>query len=401
MRIRLVILFLISISWNTSIVYGKAGVLHLQYDFYGHSVDIQADSSIVVGFDEVPSPESVKAFYERVNSGDYQPIVKELLRIKQQEKLNDWFFYQLIRKTAQQIAPKAENYPRYTLYKWFLLAKSGYDARLSVSDEKLVFFVRSDENVYDIPYYMEDDKQYVCLNIHDYVNPKLVNDKTYPVGVVIPEGKKAFSYKVTQIPDFTPNAYAEKDIAFNYNNQQYHFKIKLNPQMEKIFVNYPVVDYESYFNIPLSNETYTSLIPMLKDNVSSMNQKGGVDYLMRFTRNAFLYEEDQKVFGKEKRLSPEQTLLNEYSDCDDRAALFFYLVKEIYDLPMIVLLYPTHLTIAVKFDKPRGKTIVYKGSKYSICEPTPQMQDLAVGQISSNLRHTPFQVAYEYSPKKQ
>lgn len=193
----------------------------------------------------------------------------------------------------------------------------------------------------------------------------------------------------------------KKNIAFNYNNKQYHFRVKMNPQMEKIFVNYPVVDYESYFNIPLSNETYTSLIPMLKDNVSAMNQKGGVDYLMRFTRNAFLYEDDQKVFGKEKRLSPEQTLLNDYSDCDDRAALFFYLVKEIYDLPMIVLLYPTHVTIAVKFDKPRGKTIVYKGSKYSICEPTPQMQDLSVGQISSNLRNTPFQVAYEYTPGKR
>ena len=125
-----------------------------------------------------------------------------------------------------------------------------------------------------------------------------------------------------------------------------------------------------------------------------------MDYLMRFTRNAFLYEDDQKVFGKEKRMSPEQTLLNEYSDCDDRAALFFYLVKEIFDLPMIVLLYPTHVSIAVKFDKPRGKTIVYKGNKYSICEPTPQMQDLAVGQIAADLRNTPFQVAYEYTPGK-
>jgi hypothetical protein len=30
---------------------------------------------------------------------------------------------------------------------------------------------------------------------------------------------------------------------------------------------------------------------------------------MRFTRYAFLYENDQDNFGKEKRLSPEQTLL--------------------------------------------------------------------------------------------
>ncbi|WP_315820150.1 hypothetical protein [Paraflavitalea speifideaquila] len=103
-----------------------------------------------------------------------------------------------------------------------------------------------------------------------------------------------------------------------------------------------------------------------------MSTKNGVDYLMRFTRYAFLFETDSKNFGTEKRLSPEQTLFYEQSDCEDRVALFFYLVKEIYNLPMIVLAYPKHVTIAVQFDKPRGKSIVYNGNKYSICEPTPQ-----------------------------
>jgi hypothetical protein len=60
-----------------------------------------------------------------------------------------------------------------------------------------------------------------------------------------------------------------------------------------------------------------------------------------------------------------------YSDCDDRVALFYYLVKEIYNLPMIALLYPTHVTMAVPFDKPVGAPVLYKGKKYSICEPTP------------------------------
>ena len=59
-----------------------------------------------------------------------------------------------------------------------------------------------------------------------------------------------------------------------------------------------------------------------------MSQQKGVDYLMNFTRNAFLFETDQKNFGVEKRLSPEQTLMNSYSDCDDRVALLYYLVKE-------------------------------------------------------------------------
>ncbi len=210
----------------------------------------------------------------------------------------------------------------------------------------------------------------------------------------------AFSYKISQLPDFKSNTYAEKDIHFDYHENAYEFKIKINPQLNTIFANYPVVDFDSYFNIPLSKETYSSLILTLKSNLQGMSQKEGVEYLMDFTRYAFSYESDQDNYGKEKRLSPELTLLSDHSDCDDRVGLFFYLVKEIYNLPMITLLYPTHVTIAISFDKPVGKPIVYKGRKYSVCEPTPQYESLSIGQISSELRKIPYQVVYEYNPNK-
>lgn len=132
-----------------------------------------------------------------------------------------------------------------------------------------------------------------------------------------------------------------------------------------------------------------------------MSTKNGVDYLMKFTRYAFLFKPDSEVFGSEKRLSPEQTLLNEQSDCEDRAALFFFLVKEIYNLPMIVLAYPEHVTIAVKFDKPVGTPIIYNGLRYSICEPTPQKQDLAVGQLAPNLFKETYEVVYAYTPLRR
>ncbi|RZL34326.1 MAG: hypothetical protein EOO96_10200, partial [Pedobacter sp.] len=221
-----------------------------------------------------------------------------------------------------------------------------------------------------------------------------------PVKIKIPEATKSFSYKVTRMPEFKPENYEEKEIQFSYKQKVYHFKLKVNEDVQKIFKNYPVVDYESYFNIPLSRETYSSLIPILKENTKHMAQKKGVDYLMRFTRYAFLYEDDGQNFGKEKRLSPEQTLLNKYSDCDDRAGLFFFLVKEIYNLPMIALLYPTHLTMAVQFDKPVGNFITYQGKKYSFCEPTPQSQDLKIGQISNNLKNIKYEIVYAYNPLK-
>jgi hypothetical protein len=370
----------------------------IHFNFYGDAVEFAYEPTSRVEVEKPLSAEAIQAFYTNIGKTNYTPIVNALLAYKEQHKPDDWLFYQLIRKTAQQISPKAENYIRYTLYKWFLLAKTGYDATLAISHDRLLFYVYSEENIYNIPFRIRDGKQYVCLNYHDYGTIDFERERFTEVVIKTPEAQKAFSYKVTSLPGFTPGDYQEKEISFNYYQTDYHFKVKLNPQVKTIFVNYPVVDYASYFNIPLSGETYRSLISSLKKNIKGMNTRNGVDYLMRFTRYAFLFEKDTDAFGKEKRMSPEETLLYGQSDCEDRAALFFYLVKEIYDLPMIVLAYPKHVTIAVKFDKPVGHSIVYNGNKYSVCEPTPQQDDLQLGELLPELKKSPYEIVYAYHP---
>lgn len=377
--------------------YGQHKGYNVGFEFYNDTFNLEVDSSIIVNNDTTLSKQLIIAHYDRLSQGKYSVILDKLLAYKKEQHLNDWMYYQLIRKTAQAISPKKDNYERYTFYKWFLLGKSGYDARLTIADNRIIFYVYNDEDISDIPFTMFQHKKYMCLNRHDYAYADLNKVPPYEM-ISMPDAKEAFSYKVTRMPDFKPEDYYEKQLQFSYKHKTYHFNIKLNSDVENIFANYPVVDFESYFNIPLSKETYGSLIPNLKKNVEGMKQKKGIDYLMRFTRYAFLYEDDDKNFGKEKRLSPEGTLFSTSSDCDDRAALFFFLVKEIYDLPMIALLYPTHITMAVQFDKPVGQPILYKGKVYSFCEPTPQKKDLNIGQISTDLKNVPYKVVYAYEP---
>ena len=359
------------------------------------------DRATFVDFTDTLSDQTIQAFYKKVSDSHFEEVVNSLVHYRQQYKLDDWLFYQLIRKTAQSISPKADNYHRYTLYKWFFLCKSGYDAILTTKSDRVIFYVQSDEPIYNIPCRVENGKQYVCLNYHDYGYIDFAKNTFSEVKIPVPEATNAFSYKVTRLPNFNAQDYQEKDIQFTYNENEYHFKVKLNPQVKTIFANYPVVDYGTYFNIPLSEATYGSLIPSLKEKMKRLSVKEGVDYLMHFTRYAFLFKPDEEAFGQEKRLSPEQTLLYENSDCEDRAGLFFYLVKEIYDLPMIVVEYPKHVTIAVKFDKPYGNTITYNGIKYSICEPSSQREDLRIGEMLPSLRHVSFDVPYAYTPKNK
>lgn len=371
----------------------------IRFDFFGDTIELEVDNSFRISFDDTISLESTTRFYAKLKDAEYESLVNKMLAYKQNYKLDDWLYYQLVRRVVQHISPKEQNYPAYTIYKWFLMCQSGYNATLRISYGKILFYIQSDEIIYDIPYLFKNGRQYVCLNYHDYGSMIDFNrEKFIEIPVTIFSAQKSFSYKIKQLPDFKPEDYLEKELLFNIYQTEYHFKIKLNPEIKTLFANYPVVDYASYFNIPLSKETYSSLIPVLKQHVKGLNTKNGIDYLMRFTREAFLFEKDSVVFGSEKRFTPEQTLLYEYSDCEDRAALFFYLVKEIYNLPMIVLSYPKHVTIAVKLSKPVGKPILYKGKQYTICEPTPQKQDLLIGQPLPSLRNVAFEVVYEYNP---
>jgi hypothetical protein len=400
-RIRIFILLLFTILSVKPLITEAQEHRAVQVNFYGQEIQLDFSGWPVEELSQPFSAEAVVRFNENLSEGNYRPVVDSLLAFRERHKLDDWLYYQLIRRAAEQISPKAENYNRYTLYKWFLLTRSGYDAVLATSGNRMLFYVQSGDNIYNIPYREKNGRQYICLNYHDYGSIDFEKNPFTEVPVSVQGAYKAFSYRITHLPEFRQGDYQEKDIHFTYNEQEYHFRIKLNPQVKTIFTNYPSSDYAAHFNMPLSKETYGSLIPALKKHIKGLSTRHGVDFLMHFTRYAFLFKPDTEIFGQEKRLSPEQTLLYEYSDCEDRAALFFFLVKEIYNLPMIVVLYPQHVTIGVQFDKPYGQTIVYKGNKYSFCEPSPQKKDLRIGQTLPELSKTSYEIAYVYEPEKK
>lgn len=367
-------------------------------DFFGDTLEFPGTFT-VPPFTASLSETSVRDYINALNPDSLQVFLDALLRYRKANHPDDWLYYQLVRKVAQYISPKADNYYRYTFYKWWFLSHSGFDARLAVSDNYLLFYVQCDENIYNIPSRMIDGRQYVCLNYHDY-GSSIDFEKHHFTEVTPYQTIQAtpFSYKVNHLPDFRPTDYTDKELEFSDGVNHYTFHIKVNTQVKTLFTNYPVVDYDLQFNTPLSKTTYESLIPSMKKQLRGMKKKDGVEFLMRLTRYSFLFKPDREAFGGEKRLTPEQTLLSDFSDCEDRAALFFFLVKEIYNLPMLVLIYPQHVTVAVQFEKPYGKIIEFNGNRYSICEPSPQKTDLRIGQMLPELRHQTYQIAYAYKP---
>lgn len=382
---------------SVSAIFGQKQVDHVSIDCFGEVMEYRFETPVTVDTEHPATAEQIQAYCRKMANPGLGKLVQKLKQFKEKNRLDDWLYYQIIRRAADQLAPKSSDYTLYTLFKWYLLSESGYNAILTYSGDKILFYVLSSENIYNIPIRKEGDKTYVCLNYHDYGSIDFTRDSFRKIDMPVVTGQNAFSYAVSSIPDLKKTN-SEKELNFTYNNSEYHFKIKLNPSISTYFRNYPSTDYEKHFNIPLSKETYNSLIPALKKYIRGMNVKSGVDFLMHFTRYSFLFKADTEKYGMEKINSPEMTLLSDYSDCEDRVSLFYCLVKELYDLPMIVVVYPKHVSIAVHFDKSFGKTIDYNGRKFTICEPTAQETDLRLGEAIPALANTPYQIAFAYEP---
>ena len=220
MKLHPLILFL-GFNLFATVQTGYSQSLHrVHFDFYGDAIDLPFDSATFVDFTDSLSDQTIQTFYDKVSAGHFEQVVSSLLQCRQQYKLDDWLYYQLIRKTAQSISPKASNYHRYTLYKWFFLCKSGYDAILTIRSDRVLFYVQSDEVIYNIPYRIKNGKQYVCLNYHDYGTIDFTNNSFSEVKISMPEATNAFSYKVTRLPNFDAQDYQEKDIQFTYNENE-------------------------------------------------------------------------------------------------------------------------------------------------------------------------------------
>jgi len=390
-------LFILIMVCMVSAAFGQKQVECVSIDCFGEVMEHRFDIPVSVDMEQPVTEEQIQAYCRNMANPAFEQLVQKLKQFKEKNRLDDWLYYQIIRRVADQIAPKSADYTLYTLYKWHLLSLSGYDAILTYSREKILFYVLSSENVYNIPIRNEGGKTYVCLNYHDYGSIDFTSHAFRRIDIPVQGGEHAFSYSVSSIPDLKKTS-SEKELNFTYNNAEYHFNIKLNPAISAYFKNYPTTDYKKHFNIPMSGGTYNSLIPALRKDIKGMSVKDGVDFLLHFTRYSFLFKPDTERYGVDKIYSPEMTLLSDYSDCEDRVSLFYYLVKELYDLPMIVVVYPKHVSIAVHFDKAFGKTIEYNGKRFTICEPTPQKKDLKLGEMMPEFRNRHYEIAFAYEP---
>ena len=331
-------------------------------------------------------------YYFKLKKTHYQILLQDLEQKKEQLQLNDWLYYELMKKTVQQIFAR-KSPQEVELCCWFLLSQAGFDTRLTYLDQDVFIYVFSEDEVFEVPMIEDEGRSFINLtSIHYGMKSQpalyLLNFKANANG-------KAFSFYLDQLPKLSARP-RNKALRFNYLGEHHILEVQVDLTIAKLMESYPFISEQQYLEVPLSSTVAQSLLPQLKLLLNGKSAKEAIEILVSFTRSSFQYKEDKEHFGKSKPMIADEVFHYTYSDCEDRSALFYCLVKELLDLPMVIIAYPDHLTIGVALSKITGDSVRYQGKDYFICDPTGPVDSAEIGEVPYGYENTPFKIIGNY-----
>jgi len=329
-------------------------------DFYGTKLPINYDPGLAGDLPEEIHNTTIADFWDRINKVNYSGLIRMFNDIRTKMNLNDWGYYMLVKKTAELISP-SKNYSK--LLSWFLLTKSGYRVRVAYADNQIALMFPSSNTIYGLRYFQIDQVKFYA--------PEFQPNQIFTYEKDFPGASRVFDlnvYNALNIGD----QFAERTFNLSFKNREYSFTMKYNLNSIAFYKDFPVCELSVYFDAVLTPRAKESIIEALKPHLNGLSSADAVDFLLNFVQNGFSYKTDQDQFnGEEKFFFPEEDFYYPYSDCDDRAVFFAYLVKELLGFKVIGIVYPGHVATAVRFPSDEaGDFVMYKGEKYLIADPT-------------------------------
>jgi hypothetical protein len=362
--------------------------------FYTEDISIQFENSILLEQEAKANETSIHNFYQSLEKLPFRPLLLQLTRYKKKLNLNSYLYSELVQEAVRNIYGNQSNNYR-TLIHWYILSKSGYDARLTHAGPNIYLYAYTKDEVYNVQIIKLENKEFVNLSDLKNTDKNVKNNSYYVVEFVPNRHGKPISFRLNKLPKFQSRP-LERQLVFAHRNQLYRFDITMDENLIDLMRSYPLINHDYYIETPLSNALKESLVPKLKQLVEKKGTIEAVQFLLSLTRTAFDYKSDKDNFGKNKPMIPDEVLFYSASDCEDRSALFYTLVKELLDLPLIVVDYPEHLTIGISLPENIGKPLYYQGRKYTICDPTGPSNSDAMGIYPKGYEKLPYKVALSF-----
>ena len=339
----------------------------LEITFYGNAVQFKFDPQWKsYRLSSGAKPEVMSAFWTMMSGSNYESTIKTVNDAKRDLKLDDWGGVTLWRSVVQTLQPGHPS--EQNLLLWYFLVKSGYDVRLGYAGSEVHLFVAMKQPVYATKYTKVGNQTYYAVLAADHgdsIRSFYTYDASYPMKLRSLDIQSAAT-------GFTKPVLASRTLAFEYKGKIIKLSVPYDRGLIEYMESFPQSDFELYFDTDGSSILRHGLLDQLKKYTASMNEDEKVDFLLAFVQKSFAYKTDNDQFGREKSFFVEESLYFPYNDCEDRAVIFSWLVRELAGLKVVGLLYPNHMSTGVALSHPKAQyaSVDFHGRQYVIADPT-------------------------------
>lgn len=339
--------------------------IRTQVDYFGKRITFYYDPAFKRSLPYRLNEKALSKFWSELSKTDYELLLEQINRQGKTLQLNDWGYAVLTNKLSEQIYPTSKN--KQALFSWFVLTKAGFRSRVAYNDRNVYLLVPSKQRLYEVTYFTFDNERYYAIGF-DGNNRK--PGKVYTFDGHYPGAVKKLDMSIRNRAAKGNNV-GKRNLSFEYGGKRHVIEADYEQARVDFLNTYPQLDLEVYFVSEVGETAESPLLQQLSSEIKGMNEQDAVNFLLRFVQTSFKYSTDEKQFGKENYLFPEETIYYPYSDCEDRSVLFAWLVRRLLGLEVVGLNYPGHVATAVQLKhRIEGDYVTYKGKHYTVADPT-------------------------------
>jgi hypothetical protein len=344
-------------------------------NFYGRQVPLHVSQKLKAkssGKDE----KNMANYFANIakNREETKSLWDELTGVVDEFGLNEWGYFCLLRTLSEKMFTNIDD---RVLFCFYMLRNEGnFKARVArgKNSDRLTLLIALDNSkeVYSYTFFQFKDDENGTRKVKYYTvyGGGKANEAVYSYDFC----KQDVDKKEMKL-DFTKNLNMgacdvtrtvqltkKRSVTLPYNKAHMAY---LNDVPMKVF---PI-----YFVNPIAIEAQQVLQDSFNEMRSQYTPTQFIQMLLHFVQTGFEYKTDDAQFGYEKYFYPEEVIGYPYCDCEDRSALFAWLVQKYTNAKVIGLQYEGHVATAVWFGDDanvKGDGFMYGGKKYYVCDPT-------------------------------
>ncbi len=339
----------------------QAPTQDINFLFYGSPVSFATPFGLKQARFYPNTQEGIASFFDKAATSEYQNLVRDLQATKNELNLNDWGVYLLVNELSAKLFTSIDD---VNLFSWFLLNKLGYSVKVGLANNHVVLLAYSKKMIYSTPSYTLDQKKYYALSFYN----KSGVGALYTYNQDYPGSLKPLDLSIQSLPKLSM-AKNSKTLAYNYQGQEVKIAFNYNQNIIDFMATYPQADYDTYFDAPIENESYVQIASGLKKYIDGQRASDAMNFVLSFVQHAFAYQTDDQQFKREKPMFAEETLYYNASDCEDRAALYGFLMKKLFNANIVGVKYSDHMATAIHVPL-AGDSVNVLGERFVVADPT-------------------------------